>query len=92
MKLPTFTKDTDNFALAIHVGRLLMNGHSPFNGIPIRSPDNTPTGTGHEAVRNDSYCFKSGYRPKPLGMIPLMPRATRFRCLTVKATFSNNLS
>ena len=31
--LPTFTKETDLFALAIHIFRLLMNGYTPFNGI-----------------------------------------------------------
>lgn len=29
--LPTFTKDTDNFALAIHIFQLLMNGTHPFS-------------------------------------------------------------
>ena len=29
-KLPTFTQDTDNFALAIHIFQLLMNGVHPF--------------------------------------------------------------
>jgi len=29
-KLPTFSKDTDNFALAIHIFQLLMNGVHPF--------------------------------------------------------------
>ena len=30
LNLPTFTKDTDNFALAIHIFQLLMNGCHPF--------------------------------------------------------------
>ena len=29
-KLPTFSRDTDNFALAIHIFQLLMNGVHPF--------------------------------------------------------------
>lgn len=29
--LPTFTKETDNFALAIHIFQLLMNGTHPFS-------------------------------------------------------------
>ena len=31
--LPTFTQETDNFALAIHLFKLLMNGYTPFGGI-----------------------------------------------------------
>jgi serine/threonine protein kinase len=30
-KLPTFTKESDNFALAIHIFQLLMNGTHPFS-------------------------------------------------------------
>ena len=30
VKLPTFSQDTDNFALAIHIFQLLMNGVHPF--------------------------------------------------------------
>lgn len=31
--LDTFTKETDYFALAIHIFKLLNNGFTPFNGI-----------------------------------------------------------
>ena len=31
--LPTFTQETDNFALAIHIFKLLMNGYTPYGGI-----------------------------------------------------------
>lgn len=30
-EMPTFTKDSDNFALAVHIFQLLMNGCHPFN-------------------------------------------------------------
>ena len=33
MPLPTFTKETDNFALAFLIFRLLMNGCSPYSGV-----------------------------------------------------------
>lgn len=74
--LDTFTKETDNFALAIHMFRLLMNGFTPFNGIDenenvsVGSP-----GVGDIAVRRDSYCFKQGNKPQAvavpsLGILP----------------------
>ena len=71
MKSKTFTQETDNFALAVHIGRLLLNGFSPFNGIPIRSPHDASPGQGHKAVRDDNYCFKPGYKPKQVQVPPL---------------------
>lgn len=41
MKTPTFTEDTDNFALAIHVFQLLMNGCHPFTMSKINLGDST---------------------------------------------------
>lgn len=70
--LPTFTRETDNFALAIHIFRLLMNGYTPFNG--IRENDNVSTaspGTGNQAIKRDSYCFKPGNRPQSVAVPPL---------------------
>ena len=61
--LPTFTKETDNFALAIHIFKLLMNGYTPFGGIiDTAVASQASPGVGDSAVRRDSYCFKPGYK------------------------------
>lgn len=39
--LPTFSKETDNFALAIHIFRLLMNGAHPFACKLLPTPAST---------------------------------------------------
>lgn len=70
--LPTFTQETDNFALAIHIFRLLMNGYTPFNG--IRESENASTaspGMGNQAIKRDSYCFKPGNKPQSVAVPPL---------------------
>lgn len=63
--LPTFTRDTDNFALAIHMFKLLMNGFTPYNGImENHRPFSAPSpGIDDDAVFRDSYCFKPGKKP-----------------------------
>ena len=62
--LDTFTLETDNFALAIHMFRLLMNGYTPFNGInENESVSMGSPGVGDVAVKRDSYCFKPGNKP-----------------------------
>ena len=63
--LPTFTKETDLFALAIHIFRLLMNGYTPFNG--IRTAQNASTaspGIGNKAIEAGNYCFAPGKKPQ----------------------------
>ena len=63
--LPTFTRNTDNFALAIHIFKLLMNGYTPYGGIiESASASLASPGTGDAAVRRDNYCFKPGYKPQ----------------------------
>ena len=63
--LPTFTTDTDNFALAIHIFKLLMNGYTPFNGIKeSESVSQSSPGTGNLAIERDNYCFKKGNKPQ----------------------------
>jgi uncharacterized protein (TIGR02145 family) len=72
MRLPTFTKETDNFALAIHIFRLLMNGYAPFGGIPDKqSPSQASPGTDDTAVRRDNYCFKPGFKHLSVAIPPL---------------------
>ncbi len=60
--LDTFTKETDNFALAIHIFKLFMNGYSPFAGIVANQVlDSTiAPGVGNEAIERDQYCYKPG--------------------------------
>ena len=70
--LPTFTKETDNFALAIHIFKLLMNGYTPFGGIiETASVSQSSPGVGDAAVRRDSYCFKVGYKHQSAAILPL---------------------
>lgn len=70
--LPTFTKETDNFALAIHIFKLLMNGFTPFNG--IKETDSISTGSpgqGNQAIKRDNYCFKPGNKPQAVAVPPI---------------------
>jgi DNA-binding helix-hairpin-helix protein with protein kinase domain len=71
--LDTFTQDTDKFALAIHIFKLLMNGFTPFNGIKevVGAASQASPGQGSEAVKRDSYCFKSGNKPMAVAVPPL---------------------
>ena len=70
--LPTFTQETDNFALAIHIFKLLMNGYTPFGGIiETASVSQSSPGVGDAAVWRDSYCFKPGYKHQSAAIMPL---------------------
>jgi serine/threonine protein kinase len=70
--LPTFTKETDNFALAIHIFRLLMNGYTPFSGIPEKTTVSQPSpGQGNVAIRRNEYSFRPGYKPMATAVPPL---------------------
>lgn len=72
MPLPTFTEQTDNFALAIHIFKLLMNGYSPFNGIDsTKTVSQASPGVGDVAVERDNYCFKPGLKPMSVATPPL---------------------
>ena len=63
--LPTFTRETDEFALGIHIFKLLMNGYTPFNGIKeCESASQSSPGTGNIAIERDNYCFKPGNKPQ----------------------------
>ena len=62
--LPTFTFETDNFALAIHIFKLIMNGFTPYNGIPETSSVSLASpGRGDIAVERNNYCFAPGKKP-----------------------------
>lgn len=72
MPLPTFTEQTDNFALAIHIFKLLMNGFSPFNGVDAKATvSQASPGLGDVAVERDNYCFKPGFKPQAEATPPL---------------------
>ena len=72
MPLPTFSVDTDRFALAIHIFKLLMNGYSPFNGIDSKlTVSQASPGLGDVAVDRDNYCFKAGLKPQSVATPPL---------------------
>ena len=78
---PTFTKNTDRFALGIHIFRLLMNGFSPYCGVK-KSDSRKAATAGHSrtpsasapllrdnaAVEADAYCFRSGLVPQTLAI------------------------
>ena len=69
--LPTFTQETDNFALAIHVFKLIMNGFTPYGGIiESASVSQSSPGVGDAAVRRDSYCFKPGSKHQSTAILP----------------------
>ncbi len=70
--LDTFTQQTDNFALAIHMFRLLMNGFSPYGGIKeSESASVGSPGVGDAAVKRDSYSFKKGNKPQSSAVPPM---------------------
>ena len=70
--LPTFTEETDNFALAIHIFKLLMNGFTPFNGIKETATVSTSSpGVGNLAIKRDNYCFKPHNKPQAVAVPPL---------------------
>ena len=70
--LPTFTYETDNFALAIHIFKLLMNGYTPFNGINETETVSTASpGVGNLAIKRDNYCFKPHNKPQAVAVPPL---------------------
>ena len=70
--LPTFTKETDNFALAVHIFKLLMNGYTPFGGIKnTDSHSQASPGVGDAAILRDNYCFKPGNKPQSPAVLPM---------------------
>lgn len=84
--LPTWTTDTDNFALAIHIFQLLMNGFTPFNGIKNNERRSVANpGLGHEAVEKGNYCFKPGNKPLSPAVPPLATLPTNIADLFTEA-------
>jgi len=70
--LPTFTRETDNFALAIHIFKLLMNGYTPYGGIIEKiTPSQASPSMGNAAIRRNEYSFRPGYKPLSPAVPPL---------------------
>ena len=71
VSLDSFTKQTDYFALAIHIFKLVNNGCSPFCGVSKDSSQITAAiatsvaspGLGAKAIKNRNYCFANGKMP-----------------------------
>jgi serine/threonine protein kinase len=73
MPLPTFTKETDLFALGIYIFQLLMNGYHPYSGVILRpGRSNASPGTGNAPIEQDFYVFKQGISlSQNTGILPL---------------------
>ena len=70
--LPTFSHETDNFALAVHIFKLLQNGYTPFGGIIESASVSTASpGAGDAAVRRNNYCFRPGFKHQSSAIMPL---------------------
>lgn len=70
-----FTQNTDNFALAVHIFQLMMNGFSPFSSISknegrVNNPNHVADcsssvvlPSSDENVKADNYCFNPDRQP-----------------------------
>lgn len=71
----TFTKESDCFALAIHVFMLLMNGTHPFTGVSAGAGSSRQSSTAEpllESILNGSYVFSPGLVGRiPAGTLPI---------------------
>jgi serine/threonine protein kinase len=64
VSLPTFSKESDLFCLAVHIFKLLMNGVDPFRGIKFDAEgSNAAPFVGNEAIEHNAYVF--GEKNKP---------------------------
>jgi len=90
--LPTFTQETDRFALAIHIYKLLMNGYTPFNGIKEGASASTASpGVGNFAIERDNYCFKPGNKPQSVATPDMSSLSPDIQYL-FKKTFINGVN
>jgi len=65
--LPTFTKESDLFCLAVHIFKLLMNGADPFRGELKGTKDKAITQPlGNDAIEQNLYMFREGYKPSAI--------------------------
>lgn len=68
LPLPTFTQETDRFALSIHIFKLLMNGFSPYSGVDDTAQSTKGAGRGNKGIENNDYCFRPGKKPMSRAM------------------------
>ena len=62
--LPTFTRESDLFCLAIHIFKLLMNGVDPFLGVKHDATGSQAAPfVGNEAIERNTYVFRPGNKP-----------------------------
>lgn len=62
--MPTFTRESDLFCLAVHIFKLLMNGVDPFRGVLSNAAGSVASPfQGNEAVERNAYVFKDGNVP-----------------------------
>ena len=77
VSLPTFTKESDLFCLAIHIFKLLMNGVDPFRGVKSDATGSTASPfIGNDAIERNAYVFRDGNKPSAVFCPPsdsLMP-------------------
>lgn len=91
--LPTFTNETDNFALAIHIFKLLMNGYTPFNGINHTESISTGSpGVGNMAIERDNYCFKPNNKPQAVAVPPISALPNEIARLFNKAFINGRIN
>ena len=70
--LPTFTKESDLFCLAIHIFKLLMNGVDPYRGVKSDATGSTASPfVGNDAIERDAYVFKPGNKPSAVFCPPM---------------------
>lgn len=73
LKNGTFTKESDNFSLAIHIFRLLMNNEDPFGG-RITSDASQSSIPGNKAIINGECLYVRDVAGKE--WLPRMPKLT----------------
>lgn len=67
--LPTFTKESDLFCLAVHIFKSLMNGIHPFFGVKENAVGSTASPLpGNEGIERNNYVFKQGLRPTAISL------------------------
>jgi len=71
VSLPTFTKESDLFCLAVHIFKLLMNGVDPFRGVKSEAEGSTASPfVGNDAIERNAYVFREGNKPSAVFCLP----------------------
>jgi serine/threonine protein kinase len=72
VSLPTFTKESDLFCLAVHIFKLLMNGIDPFRGVKSDATGSTASPfVGNDAIERNAYVFREGNQPSAVFCPPI---------------------